>query len=62
MAPHEPADFLLKLAPHILAELKPPAGIKDFTTNPAIIGGYVEAGCASSFAGTWPRFEFAPGQ
>ena len=44
MAPHEPAAFLRQLAPHILAELKPPAGIKQFTTNPTIIGGYVEAG------------------
>jgi hypothetical protein len=32
VASHEPAGFLRELAPHILAELKPPAEIKNFTT------------------------------
>jgi hypothetical protein len=44
MEPHDPASFLHELAPHILAELKPPTGLKYFTTNPEIIGCYVEAG------------------
>ena len=44
MGQYDPAEFLKQLAPHILAELQPPAGLKLFTTNPAIIGDYVEAG------------------
>src|SRR5690349_500922 len=35
--------FLEVLAPQVLAELRPPAELKTFTTNPALVGGYVEA-------------------
>lgn len=44
MAPYDPAVFLNQLAPHILAELKPPKELKGFTSNSAIVGAYVEAG------------------
>jgi hypothetical protein len=44
MEAYDPADFLRQLAPHILAELKPPADLKRFTTNSDVVGAYVEAG------------------
>lgn len=44
MAPYDPAAFLSQLAPHILAELKPPKELKAFTTNSDVVGDYVEAG------------------
>jgi len=44
MAPYDPSVFLSQLAPHILAELKPPKELKAFTTNPDVVGDYVEAG------------------
>jgi len=44
MTPYDPADFLKQLAPNILAELTPPTELKRFTTNPALVGAYVEAG------------------
>jgi hypothetical protein len=34
--------FLEAIAPQVLAELRPPAELKTFTTNPAVVGGYVE--------------------
>jgi hypothetical protein len=40
---HNPATFLKLLAPHILAELSPPSEVKKFTSNPAVVGAYVEA-------------------
>ncbi len=41
--PYDPAAFLRQLAPHILADLKPPTDLMRFTTNTDIVGGYVEA-------------------
>jgi hypothetical protein len=35
-------SFLRRLAPHILADLKPPSGIKQFTHNSTLVGEYVE--------------------
>jgi hypothetical protein len=43
MASHDPAEFLKLLAPHILAELRPPSDLKKFTRNTAVVGAYVEA-------------------
>lgn len=43
MASHNPAEFLRLLAPHILAELRPPSDLKKFTRNTAVVGAYVEA-------------------
>jgi hypothetical protein len=40
----EPSAFLEELAPHIIAELKPPSELKKFTRNSAVVGAYVEAG------------------
>jgi len=44
MTAWQPKDFLEKLAPRILENLKPPLYLKEFTRNPAIVGEYVEAG------------------
>ncbi|MCU1246979.1 MAG: hypothetical protein JWQ49_8 [Edaphobacter sp.] len=44
MGSYDAASFLAQLAPHILAELKPPTEFKRFTTNPDLLGHYVEAG------------------
>jgi hypothetical protein len=38
----ESASFLRRLAPHILADLRPPSGIKEFTHNSTLVGEYVE--------------------
>ncbi len=43
MAPYDPKTFLEQLAPHILAELKPPEDLKKFTRNSDVVGHYVEA-------------------
>lgn len=43
-APYDPSKFLWQLAPQIIAELKPPTEIKQFTSNTDIVGAYVEAG------------------
>ena len=40
---HGTANFLKSLAPHILAELRPPTEIKKFTKNSVVIGAYVES-------------------
>ena len=44
MASYEPSAFLKQLAPQIIAELKPPTDLKEFTNNSDIVGDYVEAG------------------
>jgi hypothetical protein len=43
MKTHDPADFLRMLAPHIIAELRPPSELQKFTRNTAVVGSYVEA-------------------
>lgn len=43
MNTHDPADFLRMLAPHIIAELRPPSELQKFTRNTAVVGAYVEA-------------------
>jgi hypothetical protein len=43
MKSHDPADFLRMLAPHIVAELRPPSELQKFTRNTAVVGAYVEA-------------------
>jgi hypothetical protein len=43
VAPYDPKTFLEQLAPHILAELKPPEDLKKFTRNSDVVGHYVEA-------------------
>lgn len=40
---YTPAEFLLQLAPHILADLQPPQALKEFTSNSAVVGAYIEA-------------------
>ena len=44
MPPWDPSVFLKTLAPHVIAELKPPSDLKAFTRNSAVVGAYVEAG------------------
>lgn len=39
-----PAAFLRLLAPHIIAELRPPTEISKFTKNTMVLGAYVEGG------------------
>jgi hypothetical protein len=39
---HKPGDFLRLLAPHIIAELRPPTEIGRVTKNTAVVGAYVE--------------------
>jgi hypothetical protein len=43
METHDPTDFLRMLAPHIIAELRPPSELQKFTRNTAVVGAYVEA-------------------
>src|SRR5438874_859611 len=43
MINHDPAEFLRLLAPHVVAELRPPPDLQKFTRNPAVVGAYVEA-------------------
>jgi len=43
MTRHDPAEFLRLLAPHVVAELRPPPDLQRFTRNTAVIGAYVEA-------------------
>jgi hypothetical protein len=45
--PFDPQAFLRAVAPHVLAELRPPAELAIFTTNPDLIGGYVEGAVRS---------------
>lgn len=40
---HDPAEFLRLLAPHVVAELRPPPDLQRFTRNTAVVGAYVEA-------------------
>ena len=40
---HTPNEFLEALAPHLLAELRPPSEFARFTRNSAVVGAYVES-------------------
>ena len=40
---HTTSEFLRALAPHLLAELRPPAEFARFTRNSAVVGAYVES-------------------